>query len=248
MCKKILILLLALTVLVEKGWSQDSLLEDLSGDGLIGYMGFGDSITFGVGDESAAGGGYLRRLSELLGIITVNRGVPGEELLTAGVFRFPNEARIFNDDVIGVMESTNDAIRRATSTQIRRALQRIVNVARALGKEVIVLAPPTPCCDRSGIAPFVDSYYSSIVEFAAHNDIRLADINRAWRTTCQDPGACELYNLPEGLHPNSAGYDVMAQTVAAALLGIDIFAIDGAATLEAALGLPAGTVIVKPGV
>ena len=55
-----------------------------------------------------------------------------------------------------------------------------------------------------------------------------------------------MYNLPDGIHPNTRGYDAIAQTVLATLYGIDIFAAQGAADLEAALGLAAGTVIVRP--
>ena len=226
-------------------YSQDAetLLEDRDGDGLINYTGFGDSITTGVGDTGV--GGYVLRLESLLGIGTANAGVPGEELVSAGVFRFPN-ALGKTSDVIGILEGTNDARRQIQTREIRIALQKMINGANAVGKTVILLTPPAPCCDIASIAPYTTAYAASIRDLAATNEIRYADIERAWETSCVNPFECELYNLPEGLHPNGTGYDVMAQTVAATLLGIDVFAPSGAADLEGALGLPAGSVIVKP--
>ena len=105
---------------------------------------------------------------------------------------------------------------------------------------------PEPCCEHGSLSPFTTSYSISILEIAAANSLRTVDLEQVWKTTCQNPGECELYNLPEGLHPNSLGYDVIAQSVSATLLGIDILAADGAAQLEAALGLEPGTVLVKP--
>jgi hypothetical protein len=53
-------------------------------------------------------------------------------------------------------------------------------------------------------------------------------------------------NLPEGLHPNSSGYDVVGEAVVASLLNIDLFAPEGPATLETALSLVPGTIITVP--
>jgi hypothetical protein len=78
------------------------------------------------------------------------------------------------------------------------------------------------------------------------NGLQVTDLELTWDTTCKDPLRCELFNLPEGLHPNTTGYDVMAQAVTATLMGIDLFAPEGAAQLEAALGLQPGAVLVKP--
>jgi hypothetical protein len=76
--------------------------------------------------------------------------------------------------------------------------------------------------------------------------VRLADVETLWRSTCPELTQCDLYNLPEGLHPNRKGYDALAQIFAAALLGIDLLSSGGPAELEVALGLDSGGVIVKP--
>ncbi|HMO02209.1 MAG TPA: SGNH/GDSL hydrolase family protein [Oligoflexia bacterium] len=222
-----------------------SLLKDWNGDGQVILLAFGDSITFGVGDKPNSGG-YPTRLAELSGVRVINGGVPGEEFLGGGSRRLINLIRGTEADVILIMEGTNDAVRRADSGALRAEFQKIINAARYLEKPIALLKPPSPCCDHSSIIPFVDSYSDIIGYLTSINDIRVVDVKLAWETTCQDRLNCELYNLPEGLHPNSRGYDVIAQTVLAALVGIDIFVAGGAAKLESAFNLPAGTIIVKP--
>jgi hypothetical protein len=74
----------------------------------------------------------------------------------------------------------------------------------------------------------------------------LADIARAFASTCDNLNKCQLLNVPEGLHPNTLGYDVIAQTVLATLYGIDIFSQSGASELAGALGVETSVIKVKP--
>lgn len=238
--------------------AQEAVLKDNNGDGVVNYLGFGDSITFGLGDGTSPGqfvetpiptsgrDGYVRRVSELLQIPAINSGVPGEEIALTGAKRYPAALLGANPDVVGIFEGTNDAVRLLSSGEYRRLVQRMINVTFAIGREPLLFTIPPPCCNHAGPGPFTNAYSRIIRDLSASNGVRVVDIERAWRTTCSDPAECNLYNLPEGLHPNTLGYDVIAQTAVAALLGIDIFAPSGAADLEAALSLPAGSVVVKP--
>ena len=81
-------------------------------------------------------------------------------------------------------------------------------------------------------------------QVAAEHGIRLADLDRAWKSTCDRLPECDLLSSG-GLHPNSQGYDVIAQVVLATLAGIDVFSPQGATELEKAYALPTGSVIVK---
>lgn len=236
----------------------DDLLTDRNGDGKISVLFFGDSITAGLGDgispgafietlqDQRLGPGYPGRVSALSGIESLNRGVPGEEIASGGYLRFPIALSESSADLVAIMEGTNDAIFRLDSGRYRGLLQRMINVARASGKEVLLLTLPKPCCNRAGQGLFVAAYTNVIRDVAALNNIAVADVDQAWRSTCENPFECELYNLPEGLHPNTRGYDVISQVVAASLFEIDIFSQDGARMLESALGLEAGAVIVRP--
>lgn len=238
---------------------QGSIFEDLNNDGQVRILAFGDSITYGVGDGTSPGQvvdtppvtdgtlGYPARIESLFGVVVDNRGFPGEELAVGGVERFPKVLRSSTADIVIIKEGANDSLYRLDRGTYSRYLQKVINVAFALGKTPVLSTLARPCCNHDGRQPFTDSYSDVVRELAFVNDLRFADIDRAWRTTCKNKEKCELYNLPDGLHPNSVGYDVIAQTMLSSMLGIDIFAPDGAQLLEGALGLPTGDVVVKPG-
>lgn len=222
-----------------------SVLNDRNGDGAVTALAFGDSITFGIGD-SLSGGGYPNRLSSLLGIPIENEGAPGEILTEGGVARFPTEIARTTADIVFILEGANDAIQRVESSTYRNAIQRMINVATVQGRTVVLATLPPPTKDHASLALFTNTYSDRIRTIALANNLQIADYQTAWQTTCVNQTECELYNLPEGLHPNGAGYEVMSQVAASAALGIDIFSPTGASELEGALGLAAGTVTVKP--
>lgn len=221
------------------------LLVDRNGDGAVSCLAFGDSITFGIGD-SEEGFGYPGRLSGYIGIPVRNEGVPGERLIEDGLDRLPGLVAGSDSDVVLLLEGTNDSFQSPSPGAMRRAYQRSINVIRALGREALIGSPVPTCCERAGLNPILEGYAGVARSVAAQNEIVFIDFRRAWLNSCRGVFECELFELPTGLHPNERGYTVMAQTAAAAILGIDVFAPGGAATLEEALGLLPGEVIVVP--
>jgi|LakMenEpi03Aug12_release.lakeMendotaPanAssembly.Ray.scaffolds.fasta_scaffold258989_2 lysophospholipase L1-like esterase len=241
-------------------YSQESGFRDVNGDGKVTIATFGDSLTFGIGDgippgtffeslpEGTSGPGYPGRLSSLLGVPVSNGGVPGEEFIAAGKFRFPAVVSARRPDYIVFLEGTNDSVRKVTRGEYARDLQRVINVARAEGVEIVVLTLPPTVGVHAALAPFVDAFSSAVLELSSLNEVLVGDLARAWKSTCPDLEECRLYSIPEGLHPNTLGYTAIAQVVASTLLGIDIFLPNGASDLENALGLNPGDVVVRPDV
>lgn len=251
-------LFLALVLAANGVRAEDTVLRDVNGDGTISLLGFGDSITYGVGDGTNPGElvtelnrtdghqGYLARLSTFLGVPTENEGLPGEFLVDDGERRLPRVLQSSSADIVSIMEGANDAFQTVDSETYGRAIQKMVNVTKALGKTPILLTLPVPCCDHGGLTLFTTEYSKLVREVAVLNDVSYADIDHAWRTSCENKEECELFNLPEGFHPNTKGYDVMAQTVAATTLGIDVFKDGGADDLASAIGVPKEDIVVKP--
>lgn len=250
-------------------------LRDTNGDSLVTVLFFGDSITYGIGDQDLplrppdeeespliseeldsadlgalrageGGAGYPLRVGSLLGVSIINEGVPGEVFSTDGMARFPAVVQRSSADVVTILGGANDAILRFTAGTFERALQRVINVARTLGKEVVILTPIPPCCDHDSMRPFTDTYGGVARDLADINRTILADTDRGWLTRCPPGSQCLFYNLPEGLHPNPKGYDLMSQAVAAALLEIDAFTPSGLQDLAAALGLSAEAMLIRP--
>jgi hypothetical protein len=178
-----------------------------------------------------------------LQVPVANAGIPGEEFVAVGVFRYPE---ILSGDFSLILEGSNDAVKQVNTGLYARSVQRALNVSFAQGVQPVLATIPPPCCEHGALRPFTESYSMSIRDLGSVNAVAVADLERAWKSTCVNQTECELYNLPEGLHPTSRGYTVMAQTFAATLLGIDVFNANGAVDLAAALGIAPSAVLVKP--
>ena len=216
-------------VSIGPGEAQQTTLIDRDGNGVVELLAFGDSLTYGVGDDTPPGDyveeitdsgyprGYPVRVSAALGVPVLNSGVPGEILTSEGVARFPGVVREGGFDTVLILEGANDANFRVDSGVYSRALQKMINVARAEGKGVALLTVPSPTGNRASLQPFTDAYSADMRELAYLNEIPLIDIESSFIAACPDYSTCSLFNLPEGLHPNVLGYDLMATAIASGL-------------------------------
>jgi hypothetical protein len=214
-------------------WGDDTL-ADRNGDGAVEILAFGDSITYGVGDGIASGiyvegplergapRGWPLRLSALTGTSVVNAGVPGEELvgsgeIESGVDRLPSLVVGGTADLVIIKEGANDAEHFVSSRLFGATLQKAINVTVAEGKGVVLstLAPPTG--SHAQFAPFAAAYSNVVRDLGVINAIPVADVEAAFVTACPEMATCAYYNLPEGLHPNTLGYDAIASVMATAL-------------------------------
>ena len=236
----------------------DHLVDDLNQDGFVTALAFGDSITRGVGDglapglfidfvsSSQVGSGYPGRLRSFLGIPVSNSGVPGEIATIDGVRRLSLELASQQPDLVLVMEGSNDAIFAVSSREYADAIQSMINYAFAYGAEPVLITLLPPCCNRAGRSAFTEEFSRVLRKLALINDITLIDLERVWKNSCDQRLECSFYNLPDGLHPNTRGYDLLAQAISGALLDIDLFSSDVASEIEGALGLAEDSVLIKP--
>jgi len=251
-------ILFTLTLFISPALSE--VLNDNNGSGTIEIDAYGDSITRGVGDfnspgesisgalESQLGGqeaGYPLRIETLLGIPVSNQGVSGERISISGAGRISQAIIARRPDVATISGGSNDTFSQINSNDIFHAYQTIINVAKAVGTDPVLITIPPICCDRIASNGFVNIYNNSIRELAIINDLTLADVNKAFTNTCSLDN-CQLLNVPEGLHPNISGYDVMGEAIIASLLDIDLFDGGGPSRLEGALDLPEGSVTTVP--
>jgi len=247
-------------ITISSVWAQNGGLRDLNGDGLVSALAFGDSITRGVGDTLSPGiesppdiinyigPGYPGRLQSLLNIPVDNEGVSGEEFTTQGIFRIPASVGRSTADYVLLFEGNNDAARSLSDPELERKLQRAINVIRLFGKEPILGTYYATSGDRSSRSPILANYSSTIRQLAVTNDFKIMDFELAFKTTCGNKIDCELLNQPDGLHPNTRGYRVLAEVAAATLLTIDIFSATGNSELASALGVPVAEILTKANV
>ncbi len=210
---------------------EGKLLGDVTGDGSVTVLAFGDSITYGVGDggnpgdyvetieDSGEPRGYPKRLSAAISAGVNNAGSPGERFLYDGFARLMSFIIGGDVDTVVFMEGTNDAFHRIEGRDYRIALQRMLNVARAENKNVLLNTLPPPVASNASLALFTTLYSSIMRDLGVLNSVPVADVEQKFRQNCPDLDSCQLYNLPEGLHPNSAGYDAISKVVSEALGG-----------------------------
>ena len=223
-----------------------SILKALTGDGSARVLAFGDSITEGVGDEvPGSARGYPSRLEPVLAVPIDQQGVSGEALAFAGLNRLTGLLPQSDAGIVILDEGNSDAYEGVTVANYRSALESAVGAIEDSGKVTILMNQYPTCCAAGGHQTELDAVNGEMNQVAAEHGIRLADLDRAWKSTCDRLPDCDLLS-GDGLHPNSRGYDVIAQVVLATLAGIDVFSPHGATDLEKAYALPKGSVIVKP--
>jgi acyl-CoA thioesterase I len=186
------------------------------------YVAFGDSITEGILDDpNRAEKGYPPRLEALLQqrgqtAEVRNEGVAGETTSDA-VSRIDRELQQ-GDDVLLLMEGTNDIGEQDLSLEtIVANLHRIAEKAEARGLTVVhaTVLPRLSTYDNENIV--TGDFNGRVRELAWREERRLADPFEVFFR--QTPNFSQLYS--DKLHPNAAGYDLLARIFADVLTSVD---------------------------
>lgn len=190
------------------------------------YIAFGDSITEGVGDNpNRAELGYPPRLEDLLNQRGVsaqveNRGLAGET--TSGGLSRINRVLDGGGDALLLMEGTNDVNERTSNETIAFNLDEIARRAEARGMEVVhATIVPRNGSNHDANNRVTADLNARIRELAYANDRELADPFEVMLYLTPDPFRTLYVGGADKLHPNAAGYDVIARVFADVLTGVD---------------------------
>ena len=162
-------------------------------------LAFGDSLTAGKGAK--LGEDYPSQLAALTGLTVVNAGVSGE-LSAAGRARLPAVLANYHPDLVLLCHGGNDILRRNGGEQMRANLEAMVEAARAAGAEVVLLAVPT-----LGLGLRPHPAYAALAK-----ELDLVIEQRVLTDVLSDPTL-----KAGGVHPNAAGYAVIADRLDALL-------------------------------
>jgi lysophospholipase L1-like esterase len=194
------------------------------------YLCFGDSITEGTTDDPArAQKGYPPRLQVLLQQVgvsatVVNAGKGGEQS-PVGLERIDEViAQGVAGDVLIVMEGTNDITREVSVETTVSALDEMANRAEAKGLSVIhaTVIPRYPEAPRDSDNLLTDELNGRVRNVAGVRSRRLADPNEVFRNTPNLFAGFYSTIRPDPVgHPNSAGYDILANVFFNAIQNID---------------------------
>lgn len=177
----------------------------------------GDSITFGIFDSGVescdeshrATAGFAPRLQALVGKTVVNEGVCGEDSY-GGADRIKSVLQEHSPGVILIHYSPNDLFN-GTEAVVGN-LRTMITAARN-NNTVPILGTLVPAVgDHSGWESFIEAVNAEIRALCDEQGIECADHFNAF---VNDPGFISSpYALmaEDGLHPNAAGYALMAKT------------------------------------
>lgn len=174
--------------------TSDAPLKTLSKNAVI--LAFGDSLTYGTG--ASAGESYPDRLAQRIGRTVINAGAPGE-LSEQGLGRLAALLDKHKPDLLLLCHGGNDILRKTGDASLRSNLEAMIRIAQERNIDVLLIAVPQ----------------FSLLHLSAHPVY--AEI-------------ADLYNLPietdilsnllgdnryksDQIHPNSAGYEKMAEAV-----------------------------------
>jgi acyl-CoA thioesterase-1 len=193
----LLVTLCAVAIVVGAGCGKSVALPKLSADATI--LAFGDSLTFGTGaneDES-----YPSRLGALVGRKVVRAGIPGE-VSEAGLARLPEVLDEHAPKLLILCHGGNDFLRKLPRDKAAANLRAMIRLARDRGIDVVLVGTPEPSL---GAAP--PAFYAELAkEFRIPYEGEVLGTVLRDRTLKADP-----------VHPNAAGYKVIAEKVAALL-------------------------------
>lgn len=177
---------------------------------------FGDSITVGEIGDTPGGGGYPARLqalltSENLTVTVVNAGKSGETTVQ-GLSRITSIDG-GPDDVLLVMEGTNDIFQDISPQSIAANLINIGRRGRTAGFGRVAIATIIPIgrTTTPGRTDDSENLAAEIRQSTWAADFEQADPNRVLRD--QDNLFETLY-ISDNIHPNPDGYDLLAEAFA----------------------------------
>ena len=189
------------------------------------YVAFGDSITRGLGDTANLGGypGRLRTLLTQAGQTPtiVNDGKDGETT-AEGLSRMTGITGAAADSFL-LMEGTNDVSAKVSNETIAQNLKSMVRKAKSNGFGTVLLATVLPRAPGEPVPETREITYElswSIRQAAVDVGVGQPDPFAVFDHT-PNVYTTDYY---DNLHPNAAGYDILAKVFADYVLGRDTVA------------------------
>jgi lysophospholipase L1-like esterase len=189
--KRILLITTLCLVQLCTGCGRQPRIGRLTADSVI--LAFGDSLTEGSGAAPAES--YPARLAERTGFRVVNAGASGETTIE-GLRRFPDVLKKEKPDLVILCHGGNDMLRKYNPATTEQNLRAMISMAKESGADIILIAVPKP-----GIILKPFGVYKKLAE-----EFRLPLDEKSLSRILQNPAFT--------IHPNGAGYNRFAETLA----------------------------------
>jgi len=188
--------LLAALLLVS-GCGQQVKLPPLAPDSVL--LAFGDSLTFGTGANENES--YPAQLEKLAGRRVVREGVPGE-VSENGLARLPAALDEHRPRLLLLCHGGNDFLRRLPKAGAAANVRAMIQLAKSRGVDVVLIGTP-----EFGFLLSPPDFYAQIAK-----DFRIPYEGDVLGKILRDSSL-----KSDQIHPNAAGYRLMAERVYAML-------------------------------
>lgn len=168
-------------------------------------LAFGDSVTHGTG--APEGADYPRHLAALSGWQVINEGVPGDTAQAARE-RLPGLLRAHQPQLVIVELGGNDFLRKRPDHAVEADLRAILAQVAEHGALPVLVAVPRLSLLRASVGALNDA--SLYADLAQETGVLL--VPDVFSEILSD---AEL--RADAIHPNAAGYRVLAEGIARAL-------------------------------
>jgi acyl-CoA thioesterase I len=182
-----------LALLLASGCGQKAKLAALPADAVV--LAFGDSLTYGTGASEAES--YPAQLAVLTGRRVVREGVPGEVSAT-GLQRLPAVLDEYRPRLLVLCHGGNDFLRRLPKAEAAANVRAMIRLAQSRGIDVVLIGTP-----EFGFLLSPADFYAEIAK-----ELRIPYEGEVLSKILRDS------NLKsDQVHPNAAGYRLMAERV-----------------------------------
>ena len=187
-------LVLAFTLLLlASGCGQQAKIAALPADAVV--LAFGDSLTYGTGASESES--YPAQLAKLSGRRVVREGIPGEVSAT-GLQRLPGALDEHRPRLLLLCHGGNDFLRRLPKAEAAANVRAMIRLAQSRGIDVLLIGTP-----EFGFLLTPPDFYAEIAK-----EFRIPYEGEVLSKILRDS------NLKsDQIHPNAAGYRLMAQRV-----------------------------------
>jgi acyl-CoA thioesterase-1 len=185
--------MLAVAFLLAAGCGKQAKLAPLPADAVV--LAFGDSLTFGTGASEAES--YPAQLARLAGRRVVREGVPGE-VSAVGLKRLAGVLDEHQPRLLLLCHGGNDFLRRLPVADAAANVRAMIRLAQSRGIEVVLIGTPEPGFTLSPAA-----FYAEIA-----SEMRIPYEGEVLSKILRDNAL-----KADQVHPNAAGYKLMAQRV-----------------------------------
>jgi acyl-CoA thioesterase I len=159
-------------------------------------LAFGDSLTYGTGANPDTES-YPAALQRAIGRKVVNAGVPGETS-AQGLARLPGVLDEVQPKLLILCHGGNDFLQKLDEARAAQNIRAMIEMARARGIGVVLLATPKP-----GLPPSVPAFYSQIAA-----QLKLPFEDGVIRAIVLDNRLKSDF-----VHPNAQGYARVAEAL-----------------------------------